>query len=755
MFGIAKNNKGKTEKNQSVLEGPCIFPFKHGRPVKVYNECIPSEKGPKCATEVSKYGTLKKYGYCVEKSKKQLTKKKRKLKIIEDETKPHTSMSDTKPTPPHNKQLTKKKRKLKIIEDETEPHTSMSDTKPTPPYNKQFIEKLNELETLMQKKGEFMRSRAYNKAQQALIVFKGDINSVDQIKDLKGIGKTITKKMEEYVTTGKIEAIEKEKLNPIYIFTNIYGVGPKKAQDLVDKGISTIVQLRENTDLLNDNQKLGLQYYDDINKRIPRNEINAYKTKFTQISESFKAEFPDSSIEIVGSYRRGVKTSGDIDVIITDKNNKKAILNKFISELKKEKILLHQLTDGKTKIMGISQLPTKPARRIDILYTSPTEYPFAILYFTGSKIFNTIMRQRALNMGYTLNEHGIYHMTDGKKSSKVNIKFDTEADIFKFLNMKYRDPPDRTDSRAITSITVNSDDDDDVPDTGVGEVLVPDNGDEDVNLVDNSIKFSKNLEKTLNKTGSHVKIAKKHMKEFMKHGVTYLNKLTELEIHNIVKHSNDIYFNNPEETILTDEQFDMIKDYLYEKYPKNLVLKEIGAPLTTGKNKVTLPYNMPSMNKFKTEQEINKWIKLNNNPSNYMITPKLDGSSGLYIVDDKGKANLYTRGDGQIGQDISHFIPHLNLPKDKNIALRGEFIISKDNFKEHFKDRRVPRNTVAGIMNKHTIDKKVIKQLMYVDFVVYEAIKPTKLSPSEQFEFAKQTRQSSRCSAGQTYYSGH
>ena len=75
-----------------------------------------------------------------------------------------------------------------------------------------------------------------------------------------------------------------------------------------------------------------------------------------------------------------------------------------------EKIILHKLADVKIKVLAIGKLPSGKgaARRLDFLYTPPNEYAFAVLYFTGSKIFNTVMRQRALNMGYSLNEHGIY-----------------------------------------------------------------------------------------------------------------------------------------------------------------------------------------------------------------------------------------------------------------------------------------------------------------------------------------------------------
>ena len=101
----------------------------------------------------------------------------------------------------------------------------------------------------------------------------------------------------------------------------------KKAKELVDKGINTIDELRERqTELLNDIQRVGLKYYEQIQERIPRSEIQEYETMF---KTTFEHVFvPDSAFEIVGSYRRGATTSGDIDVIITGKNG--AIYNKFI-----------------------------------------------------------------------------------------------------------------------------------------------------------------------------------------------------------------------------------------------------------------------------------------------------------------------------------------------------------------------------------------------------------------------------------------
>ena len=191
-------------------------------------------------------------------------------------------------------------------------------------YNQEFIEKLNELSQLMKQLGENFRSRAYEKASDSIIKYQKPIYSVDDIKNVHGIGKTTLNKLREYVETGKIDKLEKEKNNPVKIFTEIYGVGPKKAAELVSKhNIKTIQDLKSNMDLLNDKQKIGLKYYEDILERIPRSEIIQYKKKLTTIFNEVLKENNNttSSFEIVGSFRRGAKTSGDIDIIITDKNN--------------------------------------------------------------------------------------------------------------------------------------------------------------------------------------------------------------------------------------------------------------------------------------------------------------------------------------------------------------------------------------------------------------------------------------------------
>ena len=98
---------------------------------------------------------------------------------------------------------------------------------------------------------------------------------------------------------------------------------------------------------------------------------------------------------------------------------------------------------------------------------------------------------------------------------------------------------------------------------------------------------------------------------------------------------------------------------------------------------------MWSMNKIKPDTDaLEKWQQTYSGP--YVLSCKLDGVSGLYSTEGP-HPKLYTRGNGYIGQDISHIIPYLNLPPTKNITLRGEFIIKKTVFKNKYsnEERRI------------------------------------------------------------------
>lgn len=709
MYGSNINNKGKIEKNSSVKEGPCIFPFKYKW--KTHEDCVDTPKGSICATEVSERKTLKTYGYCRKSSKnksdsKKKPTKKKTLKIVKSFSKNNTQKT--------YKHTSTDKESMAVITRSKSKSKSPSNTEKR--LNEEFTDILGEFNKLLLKRGEFMRARAYQKAQESIMNYPDSITNVSQITNLKGVGSTITSKLTEYVNTGKIEALEKERNNPLHIFTEIYGIGPKKAKELIELDITTINELKKRkSEVLNDTQLLGLEYYEDILKKIPRNEIEIYEKHFKKAFNSVKNE--TSSFEIVGSYRRGAKTSGDIDVIITDSNNDKTIFEKFIKKLVDENIIIHKLTDGKTKTLVITKLDKTPARRVDFLYSPPDEYPFATLYFTGSKVFNTVMRQRALNLNYSLNEHGFYQMNGKKKGDKIDHVFSSEKEIFDFLNMDYKQPDERIDGRSVV----------------VNDVKVPTQLEKPIISKKKNEKAStpKKELSPKNKTLKLKKISpKKHIDNFVKQGIDYLKTMTENELASSITYANDIYYNNPEKRVLSDNQYDIMKEHMESEYPENPVLKEIGAPIE--RNKVLLPYEMWSMDKIKpTTDALPKWLNKYNSPNEYILSAKLDGVSGLYTTEGESP-KLYTRGNGKVGQDVSHLIPYLSLPSEKDIVVRGEFIMSKKNFKENYGSTNSnARNLAAGIVNKLT---KNVKDYENLDFVAYEVIKPD-VKPSYQMKY--------------------
>ena len=637
---------------------------------------------------------------------------------------------------------------------------------------------MNKLAIVMNKTGEPMKARAYQKAEETLLGLNEEITDLSQLQGKPGIGPTIMEKMKEYLRTGTLTLLEREKANPVNILTEVYGIGPKKAKDLVEKGITTIETLRERqNEILNDVQKVGLKYFEDILERIPRSEIDEYNDIFDNTFK--KVAEPGSQYEIVGSYRRGAKTSGDIDVIIT--SNNPDVFKRFIDVLIQEKIIIEVLSRGKSKCLVITKIDNgKYARRVDFLYTSPEEYPFSVLYFTGSKAFNTVMRGHALKMGYTLNEHRITRTSVA--GSPIKMNFQNEKDIFDFLKLEYKEPNERIDGRAVVSMVPISE----IPQfenqktKKKREPKVPKEPNEKKvkepkepktrkirapkepkppkekkekipkepkepktrkirepkepkepklpkEKKNKTEKQSKNKEIIIENNPMKTELSssdeKKPFEEFKTKGFAYLESLTEKQLADMVKVANDYYYNT-KTSLLTDNEYDIVKEYLERKFPKNNVLSEIGAPII--KNKVKLPYEMASMDKIKPDTNVVvSWMKKYKGP--YVISCKLDGVSGLYTTEGESP-KLYTRGDGTVGQDVSHLLKVLDLPKESGIVVRGEFIIPKKVFDEKYKnDFANPRNLVSGIVNAKTIDSKS-KDL---HFVTYEVIRPV-LKPSDQ-----------------------
>jgi NAD-dependent DNA ligase len=690
-----------------------------------------------------------------------------------------------------------------------------------------FIKLLNSLVTITKNQGEHFKSVAYTKAINELHKYlkstqiSTEVLSYNDLKKLKlpNIGKTILEKYEEFLKTGTLEVVEREKTNPVNIFANIYGIGPIKAKELVTKkNIVTLEQLRAQQNniqenklpLLNTKQQIGLKYYEDLLKRIPRTEIEEFKELLTQnfsetlIENSETQE--NNSFEIVGSFRRNKSDSGDIDLIITSYNNNKSIFENFIKKLVAKHIVIELLSKGETKCLTIGKLLKDNAipRRIDFLYSLPQEYAFSILYFTGSKEFNTSMRQHALNVGLTLNEHGFHKMSTSNsqrsKEEKISKLFKSEKDIFDFLCMEYKEPHERIDGDAVV-LTLPIDEiktkilnyqEETTPEEPElePEIQEPEHKEQEpeiqepepeiqepepepeiqeqeqepepeiqeppenktliIEQQEQKKKKSETLKSQRTEPSQKPKVhtLKKHTKKITNNALQNIEKLkaegiTSLAIlsieeltHMLTEAINNYYTSEfKENTLLTDNEYDILREYILAKDPTNKVALEQHTQVKLDHTKVKLPYEMWSMDKIKPDTSaLDKFKQTYKGP--YVISAKLDGVSALYSTEND-QANLYTRGDGKYGQLINHLIPYLKLPTEKNITLRGELMIKEDLFTMKYKGQfSNSRNFISGLVNRKTLTHLEEQILEDIDFVTYEVLMPQNLTPSQQYNKA-------------------
>lgn len=302
---------------------------------------------------------------------------------------------------------------------------------------------LKEAQTSKEVKDRF-RAKAYINAIKEIKNCTIEITSGKDSLKLNGIGKKIADKIQEIIDTGELHQVNKEdlvKTKILSLFSSIWGIGPVKALELLEAGAKTINDLQKKNfiNLLNDNQKIGLKYYKDLQKRVDRNKVELIYNKILNEIKNIKKEFNwKIKIKICGSFRRIAETCGDMDILLCEKDGN-PILEELVSRLSKNGILIEQLGLGKTKYLGITTISDGTAFRIDMEVIKPCEWPYALLYFTGSGRFNEKQRLIAKKMGYSLSEHGLKNLNTGEYLKGVI----NEKGIFEFLKMPFIAPNKR------------------------------------------------------------------------------------------------------------------------------------------------------------------------------------------------------------------------------------------------------------------------------------------------------------------------
>lgn len=293
------------------------------------------------------------------------------------------------------------------------------------------------------------KHNAYRKAAAVISKLPNRLKSGDEARKLDGVGDKIAKKIDEFINTGKLAKLEKirndDSSTAINELTRVAGIGPAKARELYDSGISSIDDLKTHPESLTKGQKIGLKHFQDFELRIPRQEISQIEQKATSLIKSLDDKY---QITICGSYRRGLPTSGDVDILLThDAYTSQTVksqhfhLKKVVEKLQDSGLITDTLSHGDTKFMGVCKL-SQHFRRLDIRLLPKDQYFCGILYSTGSDLFNKQMRSHALDVGFTLNEYSLRPLDCMVPQQPLPVS--SEEDIFDYLSMEYKKPHERS-----------------------------------------------------------------------------------------------------------------------------------------------------------------------------------------------------------------------------------------------------------------------------------------------------------------------
>jgi DNA polymerase (family 10) len=317
----------------------------------------------------------------------------------------------------------------------------------------QVAEKLVEIGTLLELKGENpFKTRAYQNAARALESLTEPLTKVvaeNRLGELKGIGDGIQQKITTLVTTGGLPYYDELKASVptgLLEMLAIPGVGPKKVKALHDHlKITSVAELaaacRDGrvAQLAGFGEKTQTKILEGIQFKstyAARHHLHIALAVAEPILESLRQHPDVIRCSTGGSLRRWRETIGDIDFLVSTKQPQ-AVIDFFTTQPG----ILSVSAKGDTKASVI--LPG--GIQADLRAVSDAEYPFALMYFTGSKEHNIVMRQRAIQRGLRLNEYGLFRSKEETRDPSLRLDCRTEEDVFAELGLAHVPPELRED----------------------------------------------------------------------------------------------------------------------------------------------------------------------------------------------------------------------------------------------------------------------------------------------------------------------
>ncbi len=293
------------------------------------------------------------------------------------------------------------------------------------------------------------RIRSYRRAAEAIEALEKQLSEIylneKALLEIPGIGKSMAANIREIFTRGKLSLHEEllQKYRPSMLeLLKIQGLGPKTIALIWDAfqvcdvdGVAKLARegkLRELPRLSEKTeQKIlkAIESYKQITGRFHLDVADAIAQKMSNLLKGLPGV---EKVTPAGSLRRGKETVGDLDLLITGKccanETQRSKVQAAILEFPG---ILEVLAKGENKV----SFKLRSSMQVDVRLLPPESFGAALQYFTGSKNHNVTLRQRALRMGYTLNEYGLVRMEDNQR-----VAGKTEEEIYKKLDLAFIPP---------------------------------------------------------------------------------------------------------------------------------------------------------------------------------------------------------------------------------------------------------------------------------------------------------------------------
>ena len=301
--------------------------------------------------------------------------------------------------------------------------------------NSEVAELLDRLGDLVEANGEDrFKVIAYHRAATTVRNLDEDIEHLwrdERLEDIKYVGKGIAKKIDEYLSTGRLELLDRLKAKTpagVTLLTRVQGVGPRTAYHLShDLGITSVEELgraleagkldSEFGPTVRESFRLGIEKLHSFERRMLLPEAEEAFQKLASYFEALGIE-----VGMAGSLRRGKSTVGDLDLLSTD--------SKVVDAIRGCPGVAQVLESGPKR----TSVKLEGGVQVDVRLFAEDEYGAALVYFTGSKDHNIALRNLAVGRGWKLNEYGLFD-GDGKA-----LAGRTEEGVYRELGKAYVPP---------------------------------------------------------------------------------------------------------------------------------------------------------------------------------------------------------------------------------------------------------------------------------------------------------------------------